>query len=308
MVYLSVVIPLLNEEKIVEELIKRVIYNTVTLTEEFEIILVDDGSKDLTWKEISNICLQNSRVKGIRLSRNFGHHFAITAGLESSSGQWVIVMDGDLQDNPELIPKLYEKSQEGFDIVFVSRETRNEHLMYRIMQYLFYKILNFLTDGSFDSSQANYSIISRKVVDAFKSFREQARFYGSTIKWLGFKRSYISAKQDKRYAGKASYSVRKRFNLALDIIISFSEKPLKIAVAIGLFFSVVSISFSLYLLIRYLLWGFEVLGWTSLIITIVFMSGIIITFLGVLGTYLGSIFREVKGRPLYVEREKINFG
>ena len=306
MTHLSVVVPVFNEGSIIVELVKRVKTNVKLITDDFEIILVDDGSEDETWEFIGNEARQEKRVKGIKLSRNFGHHYAITAGLHNSSGEWVVVMDGDLQDRPEVIPELYKKSQDGFDVVFVSRQNRPEKLYYRIAQKVFYWTLKSLSGIDFDSRQANFSIINKKVVKAFKDFPENARFYGSTIKWLGFKRSFILADHGTRYSGKPSYTFKKRVKLALDIILSFSERPLKFAIALGLIMSTISIFLALWIVYGTFKWGYSVIGWSSGIVSILFSSGIILTVLGIIGIYLGRIFQEVKGRPLFVISESQN--
>jgi dolichol-phosphate mannosyltransferase len=216
-------------------------------------------------------------------------------------------MDGDLQDRPENIPELYKKALEGYDIVFVSRKNRPEKLYYRLLQKVFYWMLKILSGIKFDSSQANFSIINKKVVEAFKGFPENARFYGSTIKWLGFKSTSIFADHGKRFSGKPSYTLKKRIKLAADIIIAFSDRPLKFAIIVGILISSSSIAFALFIFIRSLSFDYSVLGWPSLIVSIYFLSGVILTVLGILGIYLGRIFQEVKNRPLYVLSEKLNF-
>jgi glycosyltransferase involved in cell wall biosynthesis len=306
MPHLSVILPVFNEGSIIEELVKQVKMNVKLITDDFEIILVDDGSQDETWNKIENEAKQEQRIKGIKFSRNFGHHYAITAGLHTSSGEWVVVMDGDLQDRPEVIPELYEKSQTGFDVVFVSRQNRRETLSYRIAQKIFYWALRTLSGVDFDSQQANFSIINKKVVEAFKNFPENARFYGSTIKWLGFQRSYITADHGTRYSGKPSYTFKKRVKLALDIILSFSERPLKFAIGLGLLMSAISIFIALWIVYGTFRWGYAVMGWPSGIVSILFSSGIILTVLGIIGIYLGRVFSEVKRRPLYIISNIVN--
>jgi dolichol-phosphate mannosyltransferase len=306
MTHLSVVVPVFNESSLIDELIKRVTKNAKLLTDDFEIIIVDDGSQDDTWKIIENEAKIEKRLKGIKFSRNFGHHYAITAGLDRTNGEWVVVMDGDLQDRPEVIPELYTKALEGFDIVFVSRQNRPEKLHYRIAQKFFYRILMSLSGIEFDSRQANFSIINKKVVEAFKKFPENARFYGSTINWLGFKRSFILADHGVRHSGKPSYTIKKRFKLASDIILSFSERPLKFAIGLGLLMSIISIFIALRIIYGSLNWGYSVTGWSSVMVSILFSSGIVLTVLGIIGVYLGRIFQEVKGRPLYITSEELN--
>jgi glycosyltransferase involved in cell wall biosynthesis len=306
MTKLSVVIPVLNEETLIQELIDRVTLNCEKITNDYEVIIVDDGSLDRTWLKISDASKLNKKIKGLKFSRNFGHHYALTAGLHETIGEWVVVMDGDLQDRPEVIPDLYQESQKGYDVVFVSRKNRPEKIYYRALQKIFYWFLKSLSGLNFDSSQANFSIISRKVVDAFKSFPENARFYGSTIMWLGFKRSKIFADHGKRLSGKPSYTFRKRLRLASDIILSFSERPLKFAIGVGVLISTISILVATWIIYAAITWGYSVTGWTSLIFSIFFFSGVILVFLGIIGIYLGRVFQEVKRRPLYVVSERLN--
>jgi dolichol-phosphate mannosyltransferase len=306
MTHLSVIIAVYNESSLIDELIRRVKTNIKLITEDYEIILVDDGSQDKTWNSIENEAKSENRVKGIKFSRNFGHHYAITAGLHNSSGEWAIVMDGDLQDRPEVIPELYKKAQEGFDVVFVSRQNRPEKLYYRIAQKFFYWILRSLSGIDFDSRQANFSIISKKVVEAFMKFPENARFYGSTIKWLGFNRSFIFADHGMRHSGKPSYTIKKRFKLASDIILSFSERPLKFAILLGILMSLFSILSGLFILFRKIRWGYELTGWPSLIVSTFLIGGVVLVVLGIIGVYVGRIFQEVKSRPLFVIEKKHN--
>jgi dolichol-phosphate mannosyltransferase len=306
MTHISVVVPLYNESSLIEELIKRVKANIKLITEDFEIILIDDGSQDQTWQLIESEASNETRLKGIKFSRNFGHHYAITAGLHNSKGEWVVVMDGDLQDRPEVIPELYKKAQTGFDVVFVSRKNRPEKLYYRVAQKFFYLILRSLSGIDFDSTQANFSIVSKKVVEAFKIFPENARFYGSTIKWLGFNRSFIYADHGVRHSGRPSYTFRKRIKLASDIILSFSERPLKFAIGFGIIISTIATIGAFWIIYGAIQWGYSVIGWSSLMFSIFFLGGSILIVLGIIGIYLGRVFQESKKRPLYIISNTIN--
>ena len=306
MTKLSVVIPVFNENELIKELLRRVKINTEKITQNYEIVLVDDGSSDSTWKIIESEAKLEKRIKAIKFSRNFGHHYAITAGLHEANSDWVVVMDGDLQDRPEVIPDLFNKAQEGFDIVFVSRQNRPETLLYRLAQKVFYSILRFLSGIDFDSNQANFSIISRKVVQAFRTFPENARFYGSTIKWLGFNSSRVFADHGKRFSGRTSYTLKKRFKLAADIIIAFSARPLRFSIYLGILVSLRSFVGTIIITINVISGSLKFLSWTSLMIIIFFLAGIILIILGLIGIYLGEIFREVKKRPLYIICESIN--
>jgi glycosyltransferase involved in cell wall biosynthesis len=300
MTHLSVVIPVYNESSLIGELVTRVKQNVKLITEDFELILVDDGSQDKTWELIESEFQSEKRIKGIKFSRNFGHHYAITAGLHKAVGEWVIVMDGDLQDRPEVIPDLYKKALEGFDVVFVSRQNRPEKIYYKIAQKIFYLILRIFSGTDFDAKQANFSIISRKVVEAFKSFPENARFYGSTINWLGFYRAQIFADHGQRFSGKSSYTLKKRIKLASDIIISFSERPLKFAIGLGLVMSSIAFITTSWIIYKSIFYGYTVIGWASIMSIIIFSTGIILVVIGIVGVYVGEIFRQVKNRPLYI--------
>lgn len=305
MTHLSVVVPVFNESSLIEELLKRVTNNVKLITADFEIIIVDDGSQDKTWELIEVEAKKETRIKGIKFSRNFGHHYAITAGLHNSNGEWVVVMDGDLQDRPEVIPELHKKAQEGFDVVFVSRQNRPEKLRYRIAQKIFYATLSTLSGLDFDPRQANFSIINRKVVEAFKRFPENARFYGSTIKWLGFERSTVFADHGIRHSGKPSYTLRKRIKLASDIILAFAERPLRWSIYLGFLISVISMLSVIWIVYKSFFFGFSVNGWASLISVISFSTGIILIVIGVSSLYVGEIFRQVKNRPLYIIDKRV---
>lgn len=305
MTELSIVIPVFNESELIKELVKRVKSNTESITTDYEILLVDDGSNDSTWSEILREANLEKRVRGLKFSRNFGHHYAITAGLHQSSGKWVVVMDGDLQDRPEVIPQLFKKATEGFDVVFVSRQNRPEKLYYRLAQKVFYWLLRNLSGIDFDSRQANFSIINRKVVEAFKSFPENARFYGSTIKWLGFKRTQIFADHGQRFSGRPSYTLRKRIKLATDIILAFSERPLKFAIGLGTLMSLLSFIFIFWILYRVIFLEYIISTLVSLVTVMFFSTGVILIVIGITGIYIGEIFRQVKNRPLYIIEDKI---
>jgi glycosyltransferase involved in cell wall biosynthesis len=304
MTLINVVVPLYREESLVEELHNRVTKALKKISTSYKIILVDDGSDDLTWQKISEIAKKDKKVQGVRLSRNFGHHYALTAGLHETDADWIVVMDGDLQDRPEVIPDLWNKAQEGYDVVFVSRMRRPEGLIYRAAQKLFYAGLRRLSGIKFDSTQANFSIVSRKVIDAYKSFGENARFYNSTITWLGFNRASVSAEHGTRHSGRPSYTLKKRFQLAGDIIFSFSERPLKFSIYLGLVMAALAFSYLFWVLIGAITWGFTVEGWSSVMAGIFLTGGIILVVLGITGIYIGRIFREVKNRPLYVIGER----
>jgi dolichol-phosphate mannosyltransferase len=302
---ICVVAPIYNEEQTISEFVKQVTNTLSQISIDYEIILIDDGSKDSSWEKIKKEVVSNSKIRGIKLSRNFGHHYAISAGLHKANAKWTVVMDSDLQDRPDVIKDLYSKAKEGYEVVFVSRINRPESFGYLFLQKLFYKLLNLFSGLKFNSRQANFSIIGDKVVDAFRQFPENSRFYGSTIKWLGFNTTEIDAPHGTRFSGKPSYTFKKRVKLALDIILSFSDRPLKFAIYFGTLMALLAIIISVWIV-----WGalndeFVVLGWASLMASIFFVGGSILIVLGILGTYLGRVFNEVKNRPLYVISDEI---
>ena len=303
--YISVVTPVQNESLLIDELIKQITFNVNKITNFYELIIVDDGSTDDTWDKINVASKANTKIKGIQLSRNFGQHYAITAGLHKALGEWVIVMDGDLQDRPEVIAELYAKVKEGFEIVFVSRKNRPENIFYRAIQRIFYLLLNQISGLKFNHRQANFSILSNNVVKEYNLFPENSRFFGSTINWMGFKRGEIVADHGTRYAGKSSYNLKKRIRLAADIILSFSERPLKIIILIGvilLFISSVCFLTLSFLLIK----GELVYSWITQLFLISFLLGLLMSSLGIIALYLGRVHTEVKKRPLYIIKNETN--
>jgi dolichol-phosphate mannosyltransferase len=295
---ISVVAPIYNEEQTISEFVKQVTNTLNQISIDYEILLVDDGSNDNSWEKIKTEVMSNSNIRGIKLSRNFGHHYAISAGLHKANAKWIVVMDSDLQDRPDVIKDLYSKAKEGYEVVFVSRINRPESFGYLFLQKIFYKLLNLFSGLKFNSRQANFSIIGHKVVDAFRQFPETARFYGSTIKWLGFKTTQINAPHGTRFSGKPSYTFKKRVKLALDIILSFSDRPLKFAIYFGTFMASIAIIISVWIVWGALNGEFVVLGWASLMASIFFVGGSILIVLGILGINLGRDFNGLKNSPL----------
>lgn len=271
-----------------------------------EIILVDDASPDNSVVIIRNLCDKNPEVKGILLSRNFGQHHAISAGLSFSSGRYVVVMDCDLQDIPEEIENLYRKASEGFDIVYASRVNRTDGVMKIFLSKAFYRILGYLTGTNQDASIANFGIYQRKTIEALMEMGDESRNFNTMIRWVGFTSTSIPVKHGRREEGASAYTLGKSFRLAFETIISFSDKPLRLVVAFGFITSLVSLVIGCYYLLLYLRGGITVLGYTSLILSMWFLSGLMIFVLGILGLYIGKTFDKVKSRPLFIIREKIN--
>lgn len=302
-VHLSVVTPVYGCALSLKTLYERLVRSLSKITEDFEIIMVNDASPDNAWEIIQKLAAKDSRVKGIKLSRNFGQHRAITAGLDYADGEWVVVMDCDLQDQPEEILKLYEKAQEGFDIVFGRRRVREDSIVKKVSSKIFYILYEYFTEIRVDSSVGNFSIVSSQVVRELRKFKEQNRFFPVFVSWLGFKRIDIDIRHAKRLKGKSAYTFRKLVDLALDVMVSQSNKPLKLSIKIGFSLSFASILYGMWLIARYFLYSVPVEGWTSVMVSIYFIAGLLLANMGILGLYLGKVFDETKERPLYVVQE-----
>ncbi|USX27934.1 glycosyltransferase family 2 protein [Oxalobacteraceae bacterium OTU3CINTB1] len=299
---ISVVIPVYKAEKILDELYRRLRDALDTVSTNFEIVLVEDCGGDRSWDVIERLAAADPRVVGLQFSRNFGQHYGITAGLDQCRGDWVVVMDCDLQDAPEEIPRLYAKAQEGYDVVLALRGARQDPLLKRCTSWLFYRLFSYLADIRFDGDSGNFRIMSRQVVRNFNRMREQLRFFGGHVQWMGFPTTGVQVRHQERFEGQSTYTFAKLWKLAADTILAYSDKPLRMAARLGLTMAAVSLGFGAYLLGRSLLEGSAIPGWASLIVSLYFIGGIIIGILGVLGVYLGKAFDETKKRPLYIVR------
>ncbi|MEM4261012.1 MAG: glycosyltransferase family 2 protein [Candidatus Woesearchaeota archaeon] len=303
---ISVVIPVYRGEYFLWELYERLVASLSKIADDFEIILVNDHSPQNDWEIIKKICEKDSRVKGINLSKNFGQHRAISAGLDYVTGDWIVVMDCDLQDQPEEIIKLYNKAQEGFDLVFGRRYHRKDSFIKKSGSKLFYKMFNYFTNSQFDNTIANFSISKRIVIENLKRYKEQTKFFPVFATSLGFKLGFENIEHSSREEGKSSYSFKKLLMLALNIIVSHSNKPLRVAIFAGISIAFISFLISLYVFLKYLFWGIPVEGWSSIMLSIWFLGGVTFAFLGIIGLYLGKIFDETKARPIYIIKEIIN--
>lgn len=304
---ISVVSPVYKSRLSVLPLVDELVRVLSSITSKYEIILVDDHCPENSWELIVKATTQSDNIKGVKLSRNFGQHYAITAGLEKATGDWVVVMDCDLQDSPYELPCLFEKALEGYDIVLARRENRQDNRFKILLSDLFYKVFGYLTGTKQDSSVANFGIYHRKVINAILSMRDQVRFFPTMVQWVGFNRTYINVAHNQRGSGKSSYTLSKLLNLAIDNIIAYSDKPLRIVVKVGFLITSISFIIGFYYLIQYYSGSITVTGFTSLIISIWFLSGIIISILGTIGLYIGKLFDKVKDRPMYIIEEEINF-
>ena len=303
---ISIVSPVYRAEKMVHMLVERIVKSITTITDNYEIILVNDASPDASWQMIELECAKNKLVKGINLSRNFGQHYAITAGLNYAQGEWVVVMDCDLQDRPEEIPALYAKAQEGYDIVYARRVDRKDKWIKRMPSVVFNYVLNRLSGLNKDKDVANYGIYHARVIHEYNKIPEQSRSFGSLILYLGFRSAIIDVCHSERAEGKSGYTWSRMFKLAFDVIISNSNKPLKSAVGLGFAMSVISFLLALYNVIARMIGFISFPGYTTTIFSIWFVGGLLLLVLGIIGLYIGKIFDQVKGRPIYVVQNTIN--
>lgn len=299
---ISVVIPVYKAESMLDELYRRLTAALETITPDFEIVLVEDCGGDRSWDVIERLAAADPRVIGLQFSRNFGQHYGITAGLDQCKGDWAVVMDCDLQDRPEEIPRLYAKAQEGYDVVLALRGPRQDPLFKRLTSWLFYRLFSYLADIEFNGDSGNFRIMSRAVVKNFMRMREQLRFFGGHVQWMGFPTTGIQVQHHERFDGLSTYTFAKLWKLAADTIIAYSDKPLRMAARSGLAMAAVAFVFGSYILGRAVIDGSAIPGWSSLIVSLYFIGGLIIGILGILGIYLGKTFDEAKKRPLYIVR------
>ena len=300
MAHISIVIPVYRAENCLDELYRRLKSALESITADFEIVLVEDCGGDRSWPLIAELAKRDPRVKGIQFSRNFGQHCGITAGLDHCDGDWVVVMDCDLQDRPEEIPRLYAKALEGHEIVVARRGKRSDPALKRLSAWLYYRTFSWLADMDYDPQAGNYRILSRKVIRNYRNMRERSRFFGSLINWMGFPASSIDVQHDERFDGSSTYTFSKLWQLGAETIIAYSDKPLRLAIRLGFFISTCAFLYGIYILFLALFHGSPVTGWSSLIVSIYFMGGVTIAILGIIGIYLGKTYDETKSRPLYV--------
>lgn len=299
MTTISIVIPVYQCADCIAELNNRLISSVSRITKEFEIIYVDDRAKDNAWNIIANLAKSDNRIKGLRLSRNFGQHLAITAGLKKAKGDWAVVMDCDLQDPPEEITRLYEKAMEGFDIVFTKRIKKKHSLFRRAFSAIYFKLLTKFTDRSFDPELGSFTIISRKVINSFLKFKDNDRHYLFILYWLGYHYCYIEYDHIERFCGKSSYNINSLFKHAIKGILFQTSNPLKFIVSIGFIISAIGFYFAIFIICRYCFYNVTP-GWSSLAVLISLIGGVIISSLGIVGLYIARIFDQVKNRPLFV--------
>lgn len=304
---ISVVIPIYGCRAALEELHRRLTDTLKKMNVDYEIILVNDNCPQNSWEVIQQICNYDKHVVGIELSRNFGQIQAITAGLDYSKGDWVVVMDCDLQDRPEEISNLYKKACENdYDAVFARRAERKDSFMKIFVSKVFYKIYSWASDGNYDPALCNFSISKRVVIDNYCKMRELHRAFVIYVKWMGFRIGTLDVKHEERFEGKSSYNFKKRMKMATSILTSQSDKLIKMTVGLGFLVSGCSLLAIIGLIIHYITTNDITSGWSSIVATVCLMSGLLMICIGTVGTYVGNIFMQVKERPLYIVRNVLN--
>jgi len=304
----SIIVPVYNEELVINETYKRIKEVMEKTEKSYEVIFIDDGSKDKTSEILMDICSKDQNIKQISFSRNFGHQIAITAGLDFSSGQAIVIIDADLQDPPEVILSMIDKWKEGYDVVYGKRlKRKGETFIKKFTAKMFYSFLRTMTAVDIPNDTGDFRLIDRKVCDVLKSLPERNRYVRGLVSWVGYKQTGIEYVREERFAGKTKYPYKKMIKFAFDAITSFSYKPLKIATFFGMIISVLSFLYLLFTIYQKLFTNTTQPGWASLIVISLFFNGLILLILGIIGEYIGRIFDEAKGRPLYVVSKSTGF-
>ena len=301
---ISIVVPVYGSHGTLEPLYKRVAAAIALIPASFELIFVDDCGPGNPWEVINNLAQLDSRVIGLKMSRNFGQHSAIMAGVDIARGNWLVIMDCDLQDRPEEIPRLWAKVREGYDAVIGRRVERQDGFFKRLSSHLFHWFFDWMTDQNSDAAQANFGIYARKVVDVVKTIPGQSRVFSLLVRCASFKITSIDIVHGRRAEGKSSYTFSRKLLLAMHIIVSCSDKPLKIYVRFMSFMSVAVFCFGLLFFIRYFLFDYTPAGWTSAMVSLFFLLGILFSGMVILGVYIERVFNHAKERPLYVVKDR----
>lgn len=303
----SIISPVYKAENIIDELVSRIVQEMEKLTLEYELILVEDGSPDNCWLKIEENCFKNPKVIGIKLSRNFGQHYAVTAGVQNASGDIIVIMDCDLQDDPVYIGYLYEQIKSGYDIVFTRRRERKHGFIKSFHSWFYNKLFEFFADRKFSVDAGSLVCFNRQVKDAFLTLKDGDRLYLQVLKWVGFNTTTIEVEHKNRFEGKSSYSFLKLVQLGIQGWTSHSDKLLKLTSYAGFVIAALSVMAGIGIVIGYFFYKLQT-GWSSIIISIFFSTGLILMSIGIAGIYIGKIFEQVKGRPLYIVEKKVNYG
>jgi dolichol-phosphate mannosyltransferase len=297
-----------NEEEVIETTYRRLTSVLASLGETYELIFVNDGSRDRTAEIVRRFCDADAQVKLVDFSRNFGHQIAVTAGMDYASGRAVVLIDADLQDPPEIIPEMVARWREGYDVVYGKRTARRgESWFKKATAAMFYRLLRSLTSVNIPLDTGDFRLMDRKVCDTLCDMRERSRFIRGMVSWAGFRQTFVEYVREERLAGETKYPLRKMIRLSLDAITSFSTKPLKIATILGFLLSAAGFIYLLVVLYLRLFTDATYPGWTSLIVISLLFHGITLSLLGVLGEYIGRTYEEAKRRPLYVVADRVNF-
>lgn len=302
--YLSVVVPVYQSGRSLEALISRLEAVMAGISQQVELILVDDGSSDNSWELICAAARNSKYVKGIHLSRNFGQHHAIAAGLDVSRGRWTVVMDADLQDLPEEIPHLLSKAMHGYDAVLARRINRKDSRWEIALSAGFYRFFRYMTGTPLDPAVGNFGVYHRKVIQAILQMRESIRYFPAQVQWVGFRQGYFNVSHGKSAVSSSNYGFRSKFHLGLNALMAFSDKPLRLTIKLGFLIASIGFIFALTTLIRYFTGSIVVPGYASLIVSVWVLAGLILMTLGMVGLYVGKTFEGVKNRPLYVVDKK----
>lgn len=304
----SIIVPLFNEELVLGESYKRIKEVMDKSQENYELIFINDGSRDQTESIAKELCHKDNNVKLINFSRNFGHQPAITAGMNEASGNAIIIIDADLQDPPAIMLKMIEKWKEGYDVVYGKRSKRaGETFFKKCSAKLYYRILSSITDVQIPVDVGDFRLIDRTVCDALNRLPEKNRYVRGLVSWVGFKQTFVEFEREERFLGETKYPIRKMIKLALDGITGFSNKPLKIASMLGYIVSGFGFIYLIIILFQRLFTDTTITGWTSIIALLLILNGVTLIMLGVLGEYIGRIYDEMKARPVYIIKEKIGF-
>lgn len=299
---LSIVVPVFNEEMIIDELVKRMTAAAKSITDKYEIIFVNDGSRDKTQEKLKQACgIDPEKLHYISFARNFGHQIAITAGMDYAKGDAIVTIDGDLQDPPELIPEMYREYKNGFKVVYAKRSKRKGETFFKLFTAkMFYRLMARLVSFEIPLDVGDFRLIGRDVLDYLKQMKEYDKYIRGQIAWLGFKSTYVMFERDERKYGKTNYPFRKMLRLAFNGITAFSDSPLKLAAQLGFVVCVISFLIGVYALYGYYFNRNTVPGWASTIISVTFLGGVQLLSLGIIGEYISRIINNVRNRPLYV--------
>lgn len=302
---LSVIIPSYNEERNVGIMHERLTKTLSEITDSYEMIFVNDCSKDQTLLRIKELAERDSHVKYLSFSRNFGHQIAVSAGLDFCTGEAVVIIDGDLQDPPELISKMYERYKEGFKVVYAKRKTREGETWFKkATAKIFYRLLASMTSIDIPVDVGDFRLIDRVIVEHLRNMPEKSKYIRGQIAWIGYKQTFVEYHRDARLYGTTNYPLKKMLRFALDGITAFSDKPLKIASGLGIFSAIVSLLALVYALVSHFCFHTTITGWTSLILSVLFIGGVQLITIGIIGEYIARINNDVRNRPLYILDEK----